>query len=130
MRIGEAATHSGVSAKTIRYYEEIGLILPAGRAQNGYRIYSPEDVQSLRFISRARGLGFSVDDCADLLALYRDRQRSSADVKSIAQRNIGRIRQKIDELRSMETALDTLVDKCHGDERPDCPILDDMARAL
>ncbi|NQV21992.1 MAG: Cu(I)-responsive transcriptional regulator [Rhodospirillales bacterium] len=130
MRIGEAAERSGVSAKTIRYYEEIGLILPAGRAQNGYRLYSPEDVQTLRFINRARGLGFSVDDCADLLALYRDRQRSSADVKAIAERNIGRIRQKIDELRTMETALDTLVDKCHGDERPDCPILDDMARAL
>lgn len=130
MRIGESAERSGVSAKTIRYYEEIGLILPARRAQNGYRLYSPEDVQTLRFINRARGLGFSVDDCVDLLALYRDRQRSSADVKSIAQRNIGRIRQKIDELRTMETALETLVDKCHGDERPDCPILDDMARAL
>ena len=130
MRIGETADRSGVPAKTIRYYEEIGLILPAERAQNGYRTYSEEDIQTLRFISRARGLGFSVDDCANLLALYRDRHRSSADVKSIAQRNIERIRQKIGELRTMETTLGNLVEKCHGDERPDCPILEDMAGSI
>lgn len=127
MKIGEVSNLSGVPAKTIRYYEEIGLILPAERAPNGYRTYSDEDIQTLKFVSRARGLGFSVDDCANLLALYRDRQRSSADVKSIAQRNIERIRQKIIELRAMETTLGNLVEKCHGDTRPDCPILEDMA---
>jgi MerR family transcriptional regulator, copper efflux regulator len=130
MRIGEVAQDSGVPAKTIRYYEEIGLILPAQRAENGYRHYTPEDVQTLRFISRARGLGFSVENCSALLTLYQDRNRSSADVKAIAQANIDRIRSKIHELKSMETTLTTLIDQCHGDGRPECPILEDLSELL
>jgi MerR family copper efflux transcriptional regulator len=127
MKIGDVAEKSGVPAKTIRYYEEIGLILPAKRSDNGYRRYTEDDTQTLRFISRARGLGFSVEDCSNLLALYQDRERSSADVKAIALSNIGRIRHKIRELRAMEKTLSDLADRCHGDARPDCPILEDLS---
>lgn len=127
MNISQAADQSGVSAKAIRYYESIALIQPARRSGNGYRDFGADDVHKLRFIARARGLGFSVAEVADLLALYRDKSRASAQVRGLAANAIGRIEDKIDELRSISTALSELVARCHGDDRPDCPILDDLA---
>ena len=128
MNIGEAAAISGLPAKTIRYYEEIGLVRPALRAANGYRDYGETDVRTLMFLHRARSLGFSVRDCRELLGLYQDRGRASADVKAVALRRVGDIDRKIAELEAMRAALAELAEKCHGDERPDCPILDDLAR--
>lgn len=128
MNISEAAALSGLPAKTIRYYETIGLMAPAGRAQNGYRDYGTDDVHTLRFLQRARSLGFSVAACRELLALYRDRNRASAEVKSIALGRIADIERKIAELEAMRRALGDLVEKCHGDERPHCPILAGVAR--
>ena len=127
MNIGEAAAKSGVPAKTIRYYEEISLIAPPPRGDNGYRDYSDEDVHTLRFVAHARGLGFTVAQCRELLALYNDRDRNSADVKQIAEEHIFAIDRKIGELQSMRATLDRLARKCHGDERPDCPILDELS---
>ena len=127
MKIGDAAKRSGVPAKTIRYYESVGLIEPATREDNGYRAYSEADIHTLRFISRARGLGFTVKDVAMLLALYRDSSRASADVKAVAARHVDRIDEKIAELQSMRQTLLHLIDRCHGDDRPDCPILADLA---
>jgi len=127
MNISQAADQSGVSAKAIRYYESIALIQPARRSGNGYRDFGADDVHMLRFIARARGLGFSVAEVADLLALYRDKSRASAQVRGLAANAIGRIGDKIAELRSISTALSELVARCHGDDRPDCPILDDLA---
>lgn len=127
MNISQAANQSGVSAKAIRYYESIALIQPARRSGNGYRDFGADDVHMLRFIARARGLGFSVAEVADLLALYRDKSRASAQVRGLAANAIGRIEDKIDELRSISTALSELVARCHSDDRPDCPILDDLA---
>lgn len=126
MNIGEAAAESGLGAKTIRYYEEIGLIQPL-RSDNGYRAFRESDVETLKFIARARSLGFSVKDVAKLLSLYRDRSRASADVHAIARTTIDRIDRKVAELQSMRATLAHLIDKCHGDDRPDCPILDDLA---
>jgi Cu(I)-responsive transcriptional regulator len=126
VNIGEAATESGLGAKTIRYYEDIGLIQPL-RNGNGYRAFRESDVETLKFIARARGLGFSVKDVAKLLSLYRDRSRASADVRAIARATIDRIDNKVAELQSMRATLAHLIDKCHGDDRPDCPILDDLA---
>jgi Cu(I)-responsive transcriptional regulator len=127
MNIGEAAERSGVTAKTIRYYESIGLIAPAARGDNGYRDFSAEDLHYLRFIHRARSLGFSVAEVAELLALYRDRGRASADVKKIALSAIERIDEKMRELTEVRGTLQLLSDHCHGDERPDCPILENLA---
>ena len=127
MNIGEAAARSGVPAKTIRYYEEIGLIGPTRRAGNGYRAYSESEVHILRFVQRARSLGFSVKDCQQLLALWRDPNRASADVKAVALRRIAEIDRKMAELASMRATLVELAEHCHGDARPDCPILDDLA---
>ena len=127
MNISQAADQSGVSAKAIRYYESIALIQPARRSGNGYRDFGADDVHKLRFIARARGLGFSVAEVADLLALYRDKSRASAQVRGLAANAIGRIEDKIAELRSISTALSELVARCHSDDRPDCPILDDLA---
>ena len=127
MNIGEVASRTGVPAKTIRYYEDIDLIRPADRAANGYRAYSVEDVHTLRFIGRARGLGFSVKEVARLLTLYRDRNRASADVKRLARAHVDAIDAKVAELRAMRRTLVDLIERCHGDERPDCPILDDLA---
>ena len=127
MKIGDAAKRSGVPAKTIRYYESVGLIEPATRQDNGYRAYSETDIHTLRFINRARGLGFTVKDVAMLLALYRDSSRASADVKAVAARHVDRIDEKIAELQSMRQTLLHLIDRCHGDDRPDCPILADLA---
>ena len=127
MNIGEAAVRSDLPAKTIRYYESIGLINAAPRTQAGYRSYDATDVAFLRFIRRARSLGFSVDDVANLLALYRDTNRASADVKALALNHVAKIERKIAELESIRNTLQHLADKCHGDERPECPILDDLA---
>jgi Cu(I)-responsive transcriptional regulator len=127
MQIGTVARKSGVPAKTIRYYESVGLIDQAGRSASGYRVYGLRDIQTLRFISRARGLGFSVKDVADLLALWRDQARSSAQVKHLASDHLGQIDRKIAELRAVRATLVDLIERCHGDERPDCPILADLA---
>ena len=127
MNIGEAARLSGMNAKTIRYYEDVGLIHPAGRTAAGYRDYSNADVHMLQFLARARGLGFSVNVCRELLSLYRDRSRASADVKAIASTHVDEISRKIDELQSMKDTLQSLISRCHGDDRPDCPILADLA---
>ena len=128
LNIGEASAETGVTAKTIRYYESIGLIPPAERTGGGYRQYSEKDVQTLHFIRRARSLGFSVSELDELLSLYRDRDRASSDVKALALGRIDDIEHKIRELESMRATLIHLADKCHGDDRPDCPILDDLAR--
>lgn len=128
MNIGDAANHSGLPAKTIRYYEEIGLLTPA-RAENGYRDYSVSDVHRLRFLQRSRSLGFSVEECRQLLSLYGDRHRESADVKALAEAKLGEIDRKISELAALREALRHLVEHCHGDARPECPILDDLAGA-
>ncbi|WP_374448562.1 Cu(I)-responsive transcriptional regulator [Stella sp.] len=125
--IGEAAARSGVSAKMIRYYEEVGLIPPAERTAAGYRTYDAADLHALRFVRRARDLGFGVDEIAALLALWRDRSRASADVRRVAVGHIAELRRRIDELQAMVRTLEHLARHCHGDERPDCPILDDLA---
>ncbi|MGV6875561.1 Cu(I)-responsive transcriptional regulator [Pseudochelatococcus sp. B33] len=127
MNIGAAARASGVSAKMIRYYEQTGLIPPAGRTASGYRDYSASDVHVLRFIRRARDLGFSVAEINELLELWRDRSRRSADVKRVARVHIAELRQKIENLKQMADTLQALADCCAGDERPDCPILADLA---
>lgn len=124
MNIGQAAKASGLSAKMIRYYEQSGLIPPAGRSPSGYRDYSGNDVHVLRFVRRARDLGFSVAEIDELLGLWRDRARKSADVKRVAERHIEALQARIRHLQEMSDALLELVDCCHGDERPDCPILD------
>ena len=127
MNIGEAASESGVPAKTIRYYESIGLIPPAVRAENGYRNYSPFDIETLKFIQHARRLGFSVKDVGGLLELWRDKSRTSADVKALALKHIFDVEKRIAELQSIRNTLIDLTDRCHGDDRPDCPILEDLA---
>ena len=130
MNIGAAAERSGMPPKTIRYYESVGLIAPAERRGNGYRDYSDKDVATLRFVHRARGLGFTIEECRELLALYRDRERASSEVKRIALDRVTTIDSKIAELQGMRTALLTLAHRCHGDDRPDCPILEDLATAV
>jgi MerR family gold-responsive transcriptional activator of gol and ges genes len=126
MTIGEAAAASGVSAKMIRYYEETGLIPPAGRTGSGYRTYGPKEVQILRFVRRARDLGFPMEKVADLLALWRDRDRASADVKHLAEAQVQALEIRIREMQEMKASLEHLVHACAGDDRPDCPILDDL----
>jgi Cu(I)-responsive transcriptional regulator len=127
MNIGNVARESGVPAKTIRYYESIGLIPEARRFENGYRHYGDTDVEVLRFIQRARRLGYSVNDVADLLALWRDKDRASADVKALAQRHVEEMERRIAELDALRRTLVDLAEHCHGDDRPECPILDDLA---
>ena len=127
MRIGEAARRSGMAAKTIRFYEEAGLIAPAPRTDSGYREFSDDDVRRLRFIHRARDLGFSVGEVGRLLSLWSDRERASADVKRLALEHVERIEAKMTELHSMRSAILHLADRCHGDDRPECPILDGLA---
>lgn len=129
MKIGEAARESGVSAKMIRHYESIGLIPGADRTASGYRVYGENDVHALRFVRRARDLGFSVKEIKTLLGLWRNRNRSSADVKELARTHISELEDRIRELKSLVKALKTLVECCHGDERPECPILDELAKA-
>jgi len=125
MNIGEIATRSGLPAKTIRYYEEIGLIKPL-RDTNGYRAFRQQDLHKLTFLGRARALGFSIEDCRNLLALYEDQNRSSADVKSIARDHLTKIEQKIADLVDMHSTLTHLIGACAGDNRPDCPILNSL----
>ncbi len=127
MRIGEAAKRSGMAAKTIRFYEEAGLIEPAPRTGSGYREFSDDDVRRLRFIHRARNLGFNLDEVGRLLSLWSDRERASADVKRLALEHVGRVEAKMAELRSMRDAILHLAERCHGDDRPECPILDELA---
>ncbi|MFW5881340.1 MAG: Cu(I)-responsive transcriptional regulator [Roseicyclus sp.] len=126
MNIGEASRASGLPAKTIRYYEDIGLLRPA-RGANGYRDFSARDTHKLAFLGRARSLGFSIEECRTLLSLYEDRDRASADVKAVAAEHLDHIARKIEELQALKSTLETLVRRCHGDDRPDCPILDDLA---
>lgn len=126
MNIGTAAQKSGLPPKTIRYYEDIGL-LTADRAANGYRDHSSEDVHRLRFVQRSRSLGFSVEECRHLLFLYTDRDRASADVKAIATEKLGQIDRKIAELSEVRQMLGHLVENCHGDARPECPIIDGLS---
>lgn len=128
MNIGEAARASGLSAKMVRYYESIGLIRPALRTESGYRVYGEDDIHTLRFIRRARGLGFSIEETSELLTLWRDKTRASADVKSFALKHVRELEAKIEELQAMCRTLTHLAGHCHGDERPECPILDDMAK--
>lgn len=123
MQIGQAAAASGVSAKMIRHYESIGLITPADRSPANYRAYGHEDVQRLSFIRRARALGFSIDRIRDLLKLWSDDDRSSADVKRIALAHAAELDRKIDEMRAMASTLHRLADACEGDARPTCPII-------
>lgn len=129
MKIGEAAHKSGISAKMIRYYEETGLIPPANRRHSGYRDYSDEDVYELRFIRRARDLGFSVAEISDLLGLWRDRSRRSSDVKALAIGQIDKLRSKIADTQAMVDTLQTLADRCAGDHRPDCPIIQGLGKS-
>lgn len=126
MNIGQASSHSGVSAKMIRYYESIGLMPEAGRTQAGYRVYSERDVHLLRFVRRSRDLGFALEDIRMLLGLWQDDERPSAAVKDIALKHIDELTRKIAELQAMKRSLQHLAEACHGDDRPDCPILDDL----
>ncbi|TQK10955.1 Cu(I)-responsive transcriptional regulator [Herbaspirillum sp. SJZ107] len=125
--IGEAARASGVSAKMIRHYEAIGLLPPARRTGAGYRLYGEQDVRVLQFIHRGRALGFSLEQVANLLALWQDKGRASADVRRLAAAHIDELERKIAELEAMKRTLQALAHSCHGDQRSDCPILDDLA---
>ena len=127
LNIGEAARASGVTAKMIRHYEAIGLLPAARRTGAGYRVYGGQDVRVLQFIHRSRALGFSLEQIAGLLALWQDKQRASADVRHLARRHIDELDRKIAELESMKRTLESLASSCHGDQRSDCPILDDLA---
>ena len=127
VNIGAAAKATGVSAKMIRHYESINLIPSAGRTEAGYRTYAEADLHRLRFVKRARNLGFSIKEIVALLALWGDRRRSSAKVKALTQKHIGELETRIAEMQAMKKALQQLAQKCHGDERPDCPILDGLA---
>ena len=127
LNIGQAARRSGVSAKMIRHYESQGLLKAVRRTDAGYRIYDASDVHSLQFVRRARGLGFSMKEIDQLLGLWQNRRRSSGDVRRIAQRHIVDLDHKIHELQTMRRTLEDLVHRCHGDHRPDCPILEDLA---
>ena len=126
--IGAASKASGVSAKMIRHYEDIGLLPKVARSFGNYRVYSANDIHVLRFIRRGRDLGFSIEEIRELLGLWRNKSRSSAAVKKIAGKHIADLRVKIAELESMVQTLDHLTRNCHGDHRPDCPILDDLSR--
>ena len=128
MNIGDAAEASGLPQKTIRYYEDIGLITP-DRNDNGYRSFSEAHLHKLKFLGRARALGFSIGDCRALLALYEDTSRASGEVKDIAERHLAEIDEKIADLRSMRDTLSHLIKTCSGDNRPDCPILNDLGGA-
>lgn len=129
MNISEVSKRAGLPAKTIRYYEEIGLVSPA-RSGNGYRSFRDSDLHKLAFLGRARALGFSIEDCRNLMTLYEDHGRASSDVKAIASEHLVAIDAKLAELRQMRNTLADLVSSCAGDERPDCPILADLAAKI
>lgn len=126
MNVREAAERSGLPAKTIRYYDDIGLVVP-DRANNGYRDYDNQSVQKLAFLKRARQLGFSIDDCRQLLSLYEDKDRASADVKALAETHLAEIDKRLAELQHLRGTLKHLIHSCRGDDRPDCPILADLS---
>jgi MerR family copper efflux transcriptional regulator len=127
MNIGEAAKASGVSAKLIRYYESIELVPPSARTDAGYRKYTEQDIQMLRFIKRSRDLGFSIERIKSLLALWEDRSRKSAEVKTLARQHMAELDRDIEKLQSIRNQLQHLVEHCNGDQRPDCPIIEDLA---
>ena len=127
LTIGEAAAASGVSAKMIRYYESIGLIRPATRTASNYRTYDTRSVETLRFVASARHLGFSMEEIGRLLALWQDRARASADVKALAVKHIDELEARIAQMTAMKATLEHLAARCHGDDRPDCPIIDGIA---
>jgi MerR family copper efflux transcriptional regulator len=129
MNIGEAAKASGVSAKMIRHYESVGLFPQAARTESGYRQYTPKDLNTLRFIRQSRDLGFSIEQIRELLGLWQNRRRSSRQVRALAQAHIEELEQKLQELQAMKATLEHLVHCCHGDDRPDCPIIDSLANA-
>ena len=126
MNVRDAGKRSGLPSKTIRYYDEIGLVVP-DRRENGYRDYDSRAVQKLAFLKRARQLGFSIEDCRQLLSLYEDKGRASADVKSLADKHLTEIDTRLEELQQLRNTLKHLVHACHGDDRPDCPILADLS---
>lgn len=126
MNIGQASEVSNLPVKTIRYYEDIKLISP-NRLSNGYREYSDDDIHCLTFLQRSRGLGFTIEECRLLLSLYENTHRSSSDVKAIAQEKIGEIDRKLIELQSLKVTLENLVNHCHGDDKPQCPIIDNLS---
>lgn len=126
MNIGEVAKLSQVNSKMIRRYEELGIIPKAGRSMSGYRQYSQNDVHVLRFVKRARELGFSMKDIKQLVNLWKNKNRPSSQVKTIAQKHVDELKKKLHEIQSMLSTLDNLVKHCHGDHRPDCPILDEL----
>ena len=126
MSIGDAASRSGVPPKTIRYYEEIGLIAPAERMENRYRVYSETDVQTLRFIQKSRSLGFPLKEVGELMALYRDRRRHAKDVKRLALAHVAELDRKIAELTAIRRTIADLAERCHGGQRPECPILKEL----
>jgi MerR family copper efflux transcriptional regulator len=126
MNIGQAAAATGVSAKRIRYYEQIGLVYSAARSESGYRVYDQQDIHALRFVHRARGLGFSLPEIETLLALWHDSKRSSADVKAVALAHVEELQTKIAELQSMADTLLELANRCDGGARPNCPILNEL----
>jgi len=128
MNIGQVSTASGVSAKMIRHYESIGLMQKPARTASNYRSYSENEVHTLRFVKRARALGFSMADVKELVGLWKSKSRSSAAVKRIAGKHVEALQQKIAELKSMAVTLQHLMEHCHGDHRPDCPILEDLAK--
>jgi len=125
--IGEAARRSGVSARMVRHYEGLGLLPAVARTESGYRQYGEADIHTLRFIKRSRDLGFSMEEIAELVGLWHNRRRTSASVKRIAQKHLGELEQRIADMQAMRNTLAHLVHCCHGDARPDCPILDDLA---
>lgn len=129
VNIGEAARLSGVSAKMVRHYESLGLLPRVGRTDSGYRQYSEAEVHSLRFIKRARNLGFSMAEIGELVGLWQNRRRASASVKRIAQKHAADLAERIEAMRAMQRSLEQLLHSCHGDDRPDCPILDDLSGA-
>ncbi|MGJ7502540.1 Cu(I)-responsive transcriptional regulator [Variovorax sp. ZT5P49] len=126
--IGEAAQRSGVSARMVRHYEGLGLLPAVARTESGYRQYGEADIHTLRFIKRSRDLGFSMEEIAELVGLWNNRRRASSSVKRIAEKHLGELEQRIADMQSMRNTLAHLVHCCHGDSRPDCPILDDLSK--
>jgi len=130
MNIGQAASETGVSAKMIRYYESIALLKPSARSDAGYRIYTPQDLHALHFIKRSRNLGFSLEQIRELLSLWQNDQRASSDVKTIALAHVADLDRRIAELTDMRNTLSQLASSCHGDDQPDCPILQNLGLAM